>query len=262
VPWYPVVAESGHDIQNPTTAAKIRLLGERLRLGPESRVLDIACGRGGPALVLALAFGCRIVGVERSPEFANVARERVSDAGLEDLVEIVEGDAREYGPEPQAWDVALCLGATFVWDGLDGTLAALMPAVRPGGYVVVGEPYWRSWPLPAEIDSLGYVSLHETVQSFEASRLSLSRSSRLRRTTGTGTSPRIGRQSRSGSLSTPTSRAPQNYATRTKSTSGGTSKSVESLSAGRFSPAGSARRPRPDAPRAAPGRIRIRAAAA
>jgi SAM-dependent methyltransferase len=173
VPWYPVVAESGHDIQNPTTAAKIRLLGERLRLGPESRVLDIACGRGGPALVLALAFGCRIVGVERSPEFANVARERVSDAGLEDLVEIVEGDAREYGPEPQAWDVALCLGATFVWDGLDGTLAALMPAVRPGGYVVVGEPYWRSWPLPAEIDSLGYVSLHETVQSFEASRLSL-----------------------------------------------------------------------------------------
>jgi hypothetical protein len=22
-----------------------------------------------------------------------------------------------------------------------------MPAARPGGFVVVGEPYWRTWPL-------------------------------------------------------------------------------------------------------------------
>jgi SAM-dependent methyltransferase len=173
VPWYPLVAERVHDIQNPTSAAKIRLLGERLRLGPHSRVLDIACGRGGPALVLASAFGCRIHGVERAREFADAARERAAEAGLEDLIEIVEADARKYPIDPETWDVALCLGATFVWDGLDGTLAALTPAVRAGGYVVVGEPYWRQWPLSAGLDNLGYVSLAETVTKLEASGLSL-----------------------------------------------------------------------------------------
>ena len=39
------------------------------RLGPDCRVLDIACGKAGPAIVLASTFGCRIIGVERSPEF-------------------------------------------------------------------------------------------------------------------------------------------------------------------------------------------------
>jgi SAM-dependent methyltransferase len=166
MPWYPIVAERDHKIQNPTSAEKIRLLGELLRLSPETLVLDIACGRGGPALILAETFGCHITGVERAPEFATVARERIAAAGLADQVEVVESDAREFPLGSEAWDVALCLGATFVWDNLEGTLAALVPAVRTGGRLAVGEPYWRSKP-PAGVDDMGYVSLAETVSRFE-----------------------------------------------------------------------------------------------
>jgi SAM-dependent methyltransferase len=173
VPWFYDVAESDHELQNPTSPAKIRLLGERLHLGPESRVLDLACGKAGPALLLADAFGCRVVGVERAPEFAATARERVEAAGLADRIEIVEGDAAAFPLEPGAWDVALCLGASFVWHGLEGTLAALVPAVRPGGHVVVGEPFWRSWPLPEGVDDDGYVPLRETVARVEAAGLAL-----------------------------------------------------------------------------------------
>ncbi len=172
MPWFYAVAERDHDIQNPTSAEKIRLMGEWLRLGPESRVLDVACGKCGPALVLASAFGCRITGVERASEFAAAARERVGEAGLGDLIEVVESDAREFPLEPESWDVALCLGATFVWDDLDGTLSALAPAVRPGGHVVVGEPYWRR-AAPVGIDTLGYVSLSETAAKVERHGLSL-----------------------------------------------------------------------------------------
>jgi SAM-dependent methyltransferase len=77
-------------------------------------------------------------------------------ARLDRRVEIVEGDATAYPLEPESLDVALCLGASFVWDGLAGTLAALVPAVRPGGHIAVGESYWRAWPLPtgvADLDS-------------------------------------------------------------------------------------------------------------
>ncbi len=170
MPWYHAVAERDHDIQNPTSREKIRMLGEWLRFGPDTRVLDIACGRGGPALILASTFGCRITGVERAPEFAAVARERVAAAGLDDLIELIEGDARDWPLERDNWDAALCLGATFIWDDLDGTLAALVPAVKPSGHVVVGEPYWRR-PPPDGTDDMGYFSLAETVQRFERAQL-------------------------------------------------------------------------------------------
>ena len=172
MPWFYAIAERDHDIQNPTSAEKIRLLGEWLQLGPESRVLDIACGKCGPALVLASSFGCRITGVERYPEFVATARERVTEAGLGELIEVVESDGREFPLEPQAWDVELCLGATFVWDDLDGTLSALVPAVRPGGHVVVGEPYWRR-AAPVGMDTMGYVSLSETGARVERHGVSL-----------------------------------------------------------------------------------------
>ena len=171
--WRWDVAERDHDLQNPTSAEKIRLLGNYLRLTADTRVLDIACGKAGPALVLARAYGCRVVGVERLPEFADEARRRVAEAGLDGLVEIRTGDAREYPLEPEAWDAALCLGASFVWGAMAETAVALAPAVRRGGFVAVGEPYWKQWPSPEGVDDQGYVTLDETVGRLEWAGLAL-----------------------------------------------------------------------------------------
>jgi SAM-dependent methyltransferase len=173
VPWFFAVAERDHELQNPTSREKILLLGERLRLTPDSRVLDLACGKAGPAVLLASTFGCHVVGVERAPEFVAAARARVAAARLTERVEIVEGDAEAFPADPGAFDAALCLGASFVWHGLAGTLAALTPAVPPGGHVVVGEPYWRTWPLPENVDDQGFLPLAETVAQIESSGLRL-----------------------------------------------------------------------------------------
>ncbi len=65
IPRYFVVAEAEHELQNPTSEEKLVLLGKRLGLGPGSRVLDIASGRGGPAVLRAREFGCAVHGIER-----------------------------------------------------------------------------------------------------------------------------------------------------------------------------------------------------
>jgi SAM-dependent methyltransferase len=171
VPWWFAVVEARHELQNPTSPEKLVLLCARLGLGPDSTVLDVAAGRGGPALVLARRFGCRITCVERADEFVAAARERVVAAGLERRIEVVHADAREFPLGSEHYDAVLCLGASFVWDGLGGTLDALAPAVRPGGFLAVGEPYWRAWPLPSEFqpdEGEKFVTLSETVARFEA----------------------------------------------------------------------------------------------
>ena len=173
MPWYWDIAEAEHDIQNPTSREKLLQLGGYLRLDPDTRVLDVACGKCGPAILLAQAYGCRILGIEKAPEFVAEAEERIEAAGVSHLIEVVEGDAKAVPLEPESFDVTLCLGASFAYDGLPGTLAALVPATRSGGRVAVGEPYWREWPLPAGVDDENCVPLRETLERFEAAGLAL-----------------------------------------------------------------------------------------
>jgi methyltransferase family protein len=169
--WWHAVVEAEHEIQNPTSAAKIRLLGRRLGLGPDSHVLDIASGRAGPAVILAQEYGCRITCVERAPEFLAAARESITEAELGERIELVEGDASTL--ELGRYDAALCLGATFVYGGLGPTIERLRAAAP---LFAVGEPYWRSWPLPPEpesdadrrTDEEEWLPLPETVERAEA----------------------------------------------------------------------------------------------
>ena len=173
IPRYFVVAEAAHEIQNPTSPEKLLRLGRLLGLRPESRVLDVASGRGGPAVLLAGEHGWTWHGVELSPDFHSVAVERVASAGLADRVTFELGDGAAATHEPESYDAALCLGASFVYGSLADTVDALAPAVRPGGYVVVGEPYWRRLPLPDDYEDRQqpWTTLEGTVVGFEASGL-------------------------------------------------------------------------------------------
>jgi hypothetical protein len=47
-------------------------------------------------------------------------------------------------------DVACCIGATWIGGGVRGTLEILERSLRPGGLILVGEPFWRSEPSSPE----------------------------------------------------------------------------------------------------------------
>ena len=169
-PWE--IVERDHELQNPTSPDKIRLLGDYLRLTSESRVLDIACGKAGPALILAATFGCRIRGIEKLAAFADEGRARVAAAALDHLIVIETADAAEVPLEDETWDAALCLGASFVWGTMTEAAPVLAAAVRPGGSVAIGEPFWRQ-PPAADSEFAEYADLPETVERFERAGLAL-----------------------------------------------------------------------------------------
>ena len=77
-----------------------------------------------------------------------VARERAAKRAPTAALTFIEGDAAAHPPEPASVDLAICLGASWIWGGHRGTLQALRSFVRPGGLVLVGEPYWRREPDP------------------------------------------------------------------------------------------------------------------
>jgi ubiquinone/menaquinone biosynthesis C-methylase UbiE len=73
--------------------AATREHAERAGIRTGMRVLDLGCGIGGSSRYLAGALGCRVIGVDLTPEYIDVARELTHRCGLTDRIEYYVGDA-------------------------------------------------------------------------------------------------------------------------------------------------------------------------
>jgi len=151
IPRQHTIREAHHRILDPFTDEKLATLGAALRLRPGTTVLDLACGTGEMLSTWTRDHGIVGTGVDMSSVFVARARERAASLGVE--VTFVNDDASEYvAPEPV--DVAACVGASWIGGGVVGTLALLERSLRPGGLVLLGEPFWREDP-PDEAAVLG-----------------------------------------------------------------------------------------------------------
>ena len=75
------------------TADELAHFGQLLELGPESRLLDVGCGSGGPALRLAETTATSVVGIDLLEEGIATATRLAEERGLADRVRFVRVDA-------------------------------------------------------------------------------------------------------------------------------------------------------------------------
>ncbi|MDF6020818.1 methyltransferase domain-containing protein [Streptomyces sp. JH34] len=136
------VRESSHRIHNPFTPGKLAALGQALHLAPRTRVLDLASGSGEMLCTWARDHGVTGTGVDISTVFTEQARARAAELGVADQVSFVHGDAVGHVSDEPV-DLAACLGATWIGNGAAGTIELLGRSLRPGGLMLIGEPYWR-----------------------------------------------------------------------------------------------------------------------
>lgn len=144
------ISERTMRLVNPTSPEKLLRAGELMNLQQRSRVIDFGAGFGELLALWSRRFGVSGVGIDVRPYACARARERLRELDLSERCEIVCGDAANYAFEPHAYDVASCVGASFIWGGYRAALAQMRQAIRPGGRLLLGEPYWRAAAVPPE----------------------------------------------------------------------------------------------------------------
>jgi ubiquinone/menaquinone biosynthesis C-methylase UbiE len=144
------ISERYMELLNPTSPEKIIKAGQIAGLKPGGEVIDFGGGFAEPLILWAERFGISGVGIDIRPYACQRAQHKVAERGLANRIEIVCADAAQYAYNPQHFDVAACIGATFIWGNFGEAIHAMKGAIRPDGRLVIGEVHWLTDNVPEE----------------------------------------------------------------------------------------------------------------
>lgn len=142
------ITHKEHKLCNPISIESINTLINMLELEPQSKILDIATGKAEFLIQLAEKKGISGVGIDLSPKHMADARKKL-ERRLPNTkkIKLLEMDGANYKPEQEeSFDLVSCVGASWIYKGHKGTLTFLKRMVKPGGYIVDGEPFWITNP--------------------------------------------------------------------------------------------------------------------
>ncbi|HEY3795042.1 MAG TPA: methyltransferase domain-containing protein [Bradyrhizobium sp.] len=141
------------DPLHPGGAQLTERLGLILNLGPQTRVLDVAAGRGASTLTLAARFGCEVVGLDYSRRNVELARHHAHEQGVADRVAFYCGDAERLPFADGAFDAIVCECALCTFPNKPSAASEFARVLRPGGRVGISD-LTRRGSLPRELEGL------------------------------------------------------------------------------------------------------------
>jgi sarcosine/dimethylglycine N-methyltransferase len=125
-----------HGGGKPATVRLARLAALR----PDTRVLDVGGGLGGPARTLAAEFGCRVTVIDLTETYVRAAEMLTERLGLAGRVTHRVGDALALPFDDASFDVVWTQNSGMNIEDKTRLYAGFHRVLRPGGLLVMQEP--------------------------------------------------------------------------------------------------------------------------
>ena len=119
----------------------IDMISNHLQVSEETKILDLACGKGAVSVQVAKAFECKVKGIDIIKDFIDYADKKALEHGVEDLCQFQVGDINEEVVVEKGFDIVI-LGA--VGDVLGSpleTILKLKNTVKSMGYIFIDDAY-------------------------------------------------------------------------------------------------------------------------
>lgn len=114
-------------------------MAELMPAGPGQHLLDIGSGIGGPARYFAGRFGCRVTGIDLTPEFCEVAVHLTRLLNLQDQVRFQLGDALAMSFADASFDGAYSMNVSMNIADKSAFYREIHRVLKPGGWLVLSE---------------------------------------------------------------------------------------------------------------------------
>ena len=112
---------------------------KKVDLPPDAHVLDAGCGLGGSARLMADTFGCRVTGIDLSPDYIEAARVLTRRTGLSDRVQFEAGSILALPDFTGPFDMILCQHILMNISDKPAAVRQFARQLKPGGSVVLHE---------------------------------------------------------------------------------------------------------------------------
>jgi cyclopropane fatty-acyl-phospholipid synthase-like methyltransferase len=107
------------------------------RLTRESRVLDVGCGIGGPAMFLHEKYGCFIHGITISEKGVAIANETARSKGYDARVSFSVADAKDNKLPVESFDVVWAMESFHLMDDKAKVFAECFRVLKKGGQLLL-----------------------------------------------------------------------------------------------------------------------------
>ena len=136
----------GLTVIHPGGLKATRALADSCHLDERARVADIACGKGTSAIYLAENYGCKVVGIDISPDLIAQATRLAAKRRVKGLVDFLVGDALDLPFSDGEFDCAVSQAMLVLVADKRQAIREALRVTKPGGHLGWLELSWTRSP--------------------------------------------------------------------------------------------------------------------
>ncbi len=136
----------GRTILHPGGVKATQKLLESLKINKNTKVLEIACGKGLTSIYLAKKYDCQVVGIDILEKSIEKARFAAKSKGVSHLVSFHQGDAQKLQFSDNEFDIILAQAVLVLVQHKSKVIREATRVLKPGGLLGWIEFSWKKQP--------------------------------------------------------------------------------------------------------------------
>ena len=137
------------------------LIKKHVDLSENTRILDLACGKGAVSIKIAQKLQVKIKGIDLIPEFIDFSKEKAKELNIGHLCSFIVGDINEAVKNERDYDIVILGGVGDVLGSPADTLNKLKSTIKTGGYILIDECFLKENSRQEDIQYNNYEYLTE-----------------------------------------------------------------------------------------------------